>query len=51
MKALAAILSKVLSQKGVQTLLLNLATYLAKQTKSIDWDDEAVELFRKWSQK
>ena len=50
MKTLIKFFIMFMSIKGVQELFLDIAEKLAEQTK-MEWDDKAVELFRKWSKK
>jgi hypothetical protein len=50
MKLLAKLFISFMSIKGVSELFLDMAEYLSKQTE-FTWDDRAVELFRKWSNK
>lgn len=50
MKTIVKFFIAFMSIKGVQELFLDIAEKLAEQTE-MEWDDKAVELFRKWSKK
>lgn len=50
MKFIVKFFIRFMSIKGVSELFLDIAERLAKET-SFEWDDRAVELFRKWSKK
>jgi len=50
MKFIVKFFIMFMSIKGVSELFLDIAERLAKETHP-EWDDRAVELFRKWSRK
>lgn len=50
MKLIVKFFIMFMSIKGVSELFLDIAEKLAKET-SFEWDDRAVQLFRKWSKK